>query len=90
MNEVKQEAVQGDTSEDIGWMSINSIQFNKNHFVLSANLKLSAGQRTIIVPYKIDTGSNGNIMPLHVYRKLFPNIKMSSQPQLKKCPIKSV
>ena len=27
-----------------------------------------------MVPYKIDTGSDGNIMPLHMYKKLFPNI----------------
>ena len=33
---------------------------------------MSAGQSKILVPYKIDTCSNGNIMPLHVYKKLFP------------------
>ena len=27
-----------------------------------------------IVPYKVDTGSHGNIMPLHIYKKLFPRI----------------
>ena len=39
---------------------------------------MSAGQNNIRVPYKIDTSSNGNIMPIHVYKNLFPNIKMSS------------
>ena len=24
------------------------------------------------VPYKVDTGSYGNIMPLHIYKNLFP------------------
>ena len=28
-----------------------------------------------MVPYKIDTGSNGNIMPLNMYKKLFPSKK---------------
>ena len=55
-------------------VSINSIQFNKNCSVLTANLKTSASQSNIMVPYKIDIGSNGNIMPLHVCRKLFPEI----------------
>ena len=25
-----------------------------------------------MVPYKVDTGSDGNIMPLYIYKKLFP------------------
>ena len=32
------------------------------------------GQNSISVPYKIDTGSNGNIMPLHIFKKLFPGV----------------
>ena len=28
----------------------------------------------MIVPYKVDRGNNGNIMPLHIYKKLFPKI----------------
>ena len=27
-----------------------------------------------MVPYKVDTGSDGNIMPLDIYKKLFPEI----------------
>ena len=74
MNEVEQEAVQGDAGEDIELLSINSIQFNKNCSVLTANFKMSAGQSIIMVLYKTDSGSNGNIMPLHVYQKLFSSI----------------
>ena len=36
---------------------------------------MSAGKNNINVSYKIDTDSNGNIMPLHMYKKLFPNIR---------------
>ena len=28
----------------------------------------------IVIPYKIDTGSEGNIMPLFIFKKLFKNI----------------
>ena len=35
---------------------------------------MSAGINNIIVPYKVDTGSDGNIMSLHIYQKLFPTI----------------
>ena len=39
-----------------------------------ANLKTMAGNNTITVPYKIDTGSKGNLMPLYIYKKLFKQI----------------
>ena len=74
MNEVEQEAVQGDAGEGIESVSIDSIQLNKNCSVLTANLKTSAGHSNIIVPYMMDTGSNGNIMLLHMYKKLFPTV----------------
>ena len=74
MNEVEKETVQNDARENIELVSINSIQFNKNHSVLTAKFKMSAGQSNIKVPYKIDTGSNGNKMSLHVYKTLFLNI----------------
>ena len=31
-----------------------------------------AGPNNAMIPYKVDTGSGGNIMPLHIYKKLFP------------------
>ena len=29
-----------------------------------------------MVPYKVDMGSDGNIMPFHVFTKLFPSATM--------------
>ena len=29
-----------------------------------------AGPNKIVIPYKIDTGSDGNIMPWHIFKKL--------------------
>ena len=37
----------------------------------SKSKKLSS-QVSIIIPYKVDTGSDGNIMPSHLYKKLCP------------------
>ena len=75
MNEVEQEAAQDSEEENnIDLVNINSIHFNKNCSVITANLKMSASINSVIVPYEVDTGSNGNIMPLHIYKKLFPKI----------------
>ena len=75
MNEVKQEGAQDSGEENsIDLVNINSIHFNKNHSVLTANLKMSAGPNNVMVPYKVDTGSDVNIMPLHIYNKLVPKI----------------
>ena len=66
MNEVEQETVQDNPRENnIEWVSINSIQFNKNHSVSNANFKMLAGQNNIVVP-----GSDGNIMPLHICKNI--------------------
>ena len=35
---------------------------------------MSSSQASIIVHYKLDIGSDGNIMPLHLYKKLFPRV----------------
>ena len=35
---------------------------------------MSTGKNNIMVSYKIDTDTVGNIMPMHMYKKLFLNI----------------
>ena len=52
-------------------VNINSINFNKNCLVITANIKMVAYKSSILVPYKVDTGSDGNIMPLHIYKNYF-------------------
>ena len=38
-------------------------------------MKMQVGKTTIEVPYKIDTGSEGNLMPLYIYsKKMFKNM----------------
>ena len=75
MNEVEQEAAQDSAEENsIDSVNIHLIHFNKNCSVIMANLKMSAGPNNVIVPYKVDTSSNVNIMPLHIYKKLLSEI----------------
>ena len=46
-----------------------------------ANLKMAAGHNKIVVAYKMDTGSDDNIIPFRVYKKLFPNITKEQLPE---------
>ena len=55
----------------IDMVNINSVSFNSKCSVITVNLKTS-NQARITVSYKVDTGSDTNIMPLHIYKKFFP------------------
>ena len=35
---------------------------------------MQVGKTTVEIPYKIDTGSEGNIMPSYIFKKLFKNM----------------
>ena len=68
--------VMPELQEDRETVSINSIYLNRNLSLIIAHLKMQVDKTTIEVPYKIDTGSEGNIMPLYIYifKKLFKNM----------------
>ena len=80
---VKETAQDSAEESRIDSVNINLIYFNKNYSVKTAKLKTSAGINNIIVPYKVDTGSNGNIIPLHKYQKLFLRINSEQLVALK-------
>ena len=42
----------------------------------NSELKMSSNQVSIVISYKVDTGSDGNIMPLHLYTTLFPRARI--------------
>ena len=42
--------------------------------MLTAKLEMCTGNNKLTFPYKIDTGSDGNIMPWYIFKKLFPQI----------------
>ena len=35
---------------------------------------MKVGKNTLEIPYKIDTGTKGNIMPLYIFKKLFKDM----------------
>ena len=57
--------------DHIDTVNINFIIFNSKWSAITTNLKTSSSQVSIIIPYKVDVGSVSNIMPLHIYKKLF-------------------
>ena len=43
--------------------------------MITAKLETHTGDNKITIPYKIDTGSDGNLMPWYIFKKLFPRVK---------------
>ena len=73
VHDLEQEPYQHHEKEDhIDTVTIIVIIFNSKQLVITANLKILSNQVYIIVPYKVDTDSDGSIMPLHLYKRLFP------------------
>ena len=58
--------------DHIEMVNINSIKFNSNCSAKIANPKSSSIKVVITVPFKIDIGSEVNLMPLYIHKKLFP------------------
>ena len=53
--------------EDIEIVSINSLYLNKKWSLITANLEMQVGETALQIPYKIDTGREGNLMPLYIF-----------------------
>ena len=58
-------------------VSINSVCMNKNLIMLTAKLDMYTGNNNMIILYKIDTESDGNIMPWYIFKKLLPKVTES-------------
>ena len=54
-------------------VSINSVYLNNKWSLLTAQLETQVGGNATKVPYKIGTGSEGNLMSLYIFKKLFRN-----------------
>ena len=57
---------------NINSININFITFISKHSVITANLNTPSSQAALGVPHKVDSGKNGNIMPFHIFKKIFP------------------
>ena len=54
-------------------VSINSIYLNNKWLLITAQLEMQVSDNALEVPYKIDTCSEGNLMLLYIFKKLFRN-----------------
>ena len=75
VNDMEQEMSQEYREDEIEMVSINSVYMSKNWSMLTAKLETCADDNKITIPYKIDTGRDGNIMPWYIFKKLFPRLK---------------
>ena len=74
VNEIEVDTFQEYSKGKIETVSIDSVHLNKNWSLLMAELEMCEGANKIIILYKIDTGSKGNIMPWHIFKRLFKSI----------------
>ena len=63
-----------DSKGEIETVSIDSFHMNKNWSLLMVELEMHAGPNKIVIPYKIDTGIEDNVMLWHIFKKLFKNV----------------
>ena len=56
------------STKTIDMININLIFFNSKWLAIKANLKTSSNQVSVVISYKADTDSDGNIMPIHLHK----------------------
>ena len=71
MLDIEQETTKDNQTDMV---NINSISFNSNQLVIVAKLKTFSSQNSTIIPCKTDTGGDGNIMLIHIFKILFPRV----------------
>ena len=65
---MEQEMSQEYREDEIEKVNINSVYMNKNQLMLTAKLDTCAGKNKITIPYKIDMGSEGSIIPWYIFK----------------------
>ena len=85
---MEQEVSQEYTEDDLEMVSIKSVCFNKRQSLVTAKLEMCIGSNNMIIPYKKDTGSDGNIMPRYIFKKFFPGVTESQLMKIVKYHIK--
>ena len=53
--------------------SINSVYLNDKQLLITTQLETQVSNNVLKIPYKIDTSSEGNLMPLYIFKMLFRN-----------------
>ena len=54
-------------------VSINLVYLNNKQSLITAQLETQVSDNVLKIPYKIDTHSEGNLMLLYIFKKLFRN-----------------
>ena len=77
LHSIKPQKEQHQDKDDIDKVNINSININFITFdskcsVITAKLNTSSCQAPSVVPHKVNSGSDGNIMPFHIFKKICP------------------
>ena len=75
VHELEVEVAQETQEGKIETVSIDSVHLNRHWLLITAHLEMQAGKNFIEIPYKIDMGSEGNIMLLYIFQKLFKNAR---------------
>ena len=68
VHEVEVEVMPEPQEEDIETVSINLTYLNRNRSLITAHLITQVGKTVTEIPYKIDTSSEGKIMPLYIFK----------------------
>ena len=66
--EVEVQVSQG--NNEIEEVSINSVHLNNKWLLITAELEIQVSENTVKIPYNMDTGSEGNLMPLYIFERL--------------------
>ena len=64
-----------ESQEDTEVVSINSLYINRTRSLIMVKLEMQVGKKVLEIPYKIDMGSEGNLMLLYIFQKLFANMR---------------
>ena len=70
MHDVEIEMEPDSQGEDIETVSVNSLYLNRKWSLITAHLEMQSGKTALEILYKINTGSEGNLMPLYIFQKL--------------------
>ena len=81
VNKIEVETSHEYSKGKIETVSIDFVHLNKSQSLLMVELEIHAGTNKIIILYKIDMGSKGNVMLWHIYKRLFKNL---TEAELKK------
>ena len=71
-------------AEDTEIVSINSLYVNRKWSSIMAKLEMQVGKTALEIPYKIDTGREGNIMLIYIFQKLICKHKQESVEKISK------